>query len=187
MKRLVVLSVMIAFVCLSGFAQTPSCPSGTLANVIGTSCTIGNLTFNFQNNFHGSNVVQDIFGNVQTLPLPSSTIGFTPVQSGDQTGFLLMTNFFDDVNSTGFIFSQHNINFSYSVQVNGAFEILGESAQVVGSLADVTASSQDAFFAFDGQCFTNGQCIAVQPINQPSASATLAIPGLASTGLSGAP
>jgi len=197
MKRPFLLAVLISLIPISGFSQAPPCPNGTLANVIGTSCTIGNLTFNFQNNFQGSIVVQDIFGNVQTIPFPASAIGFNPIQSQNQSGFLLTTNFFDSTNGSGLIFSQHNATFSYSPQVNGAFDILGESSQTVGNLADVISTSNDAIFAFDGQCFTNGLCMSVQPriasdpvngpFNQPSASTTLDIPGLIGTGLPGQP
>lgn len=163
------LSLLVAVMLVSvfGFAQAPPCPSGTLANVIGTSCSIGNLTFNFQNNFQGAVVTQDIFGNVQTTFFPPSAIGFTPVQTGNQVGFLLTANFFDNTNGSGLIFSQHNSTFSYGPQVDGAFEMVGEGSTVVGNITDVTPSSSDAFFAFDGRCFNNGQCMAVQPIVGP--------------------
>ena len=188
MRRLSVWIAVIAIVALPGFAQAPPCTAGTLANVIGSGCAIGHLTFNFQNSFQGSIVEQDTLGNVQTLPLASSAVGFIPVQSGNQTGFLLTPNFFDSVNGTGLTFSQHNITFTYSVQVNGAFEILGESSTINGNITGVTSTSSDAIFAFDGQCFTNKLCISVQPrvasdpvngaFNSPSMSATLEIPGL---------
>lgn len=188
MKPLRLLAVMIALGSLSAFAQTQPCPSGTLANLLGTSCAIGHLTFNFQNNFQGSIVTQDIFGNVQTIFFPPSAIGFTPVQTGNQAGFLLTANFFDNTNGSGLIFSQHNASFSYGPQVIGAFEILGESSTLSGNIADVTSFSNDGILGFDGRCFNNGQCMSVQPIvssspqngsvNNPFVSSTLGIPAL---------
>lgn len=192
MKRLI-LSVVIVIVCssLSGVGQAPACPSGTLANVLGTSCTIGNLTFNFQNNFQGFAVTTDLATNtVSTAFFSPDAIGFMPVASGNQAGFQLITNFDDNTNGSGLFFSSHNAHFSYSPQVNGAFEIVGESSTLAGSITQVNI---DNISAFDGQCFTNGQCMQVAPTvdfnarfgissNNPSASATLPSPALAGTG-----
>lgn len=197
MKR-PILSAAIMIVCysLSGLGQVPACPSATLANVLGTSCTIGNLTFNFQNNFQGFAQTTDLSTNTfSTVFFGPEAIGFTPVASGNLAGFQLITNFVDNANDSGLSLSSHAAHFSYSAQVNGAFEIVGESSKLEGSITQV---NNDNISAFDGQCFTNGQCIQLAPAvnfdaafgfsnNNPSASATLAAPALAGTGSSGNP
>jgi uncharacterized membrane protein len=189
-KHRILLSLFVLSVSLLSFGQTQPCPSGSLANVLGTSCTIGNLTFNFQNNFNGSSSTDDFFGNFQITLLAPDTIGFAPFTSATQAGFLLAPNFVDNTNGTGLSFSFHGASFSYSVQANGAFEILGESSTINGS---VSQTGFDDLFAFDRQCFTNGQCIEVAPtvnfspsnfFNNPSATATFPIPIMASTGVS---
>jgi hypothetical protein len=182
-------------VCSSvcGLGQAPACPSGTLANVLGTSCTIGNLTFNFQNNFQGFVQTTDLATNtLSTVFFGPDAIGFTPVASasGNLAGFQLITNFVDNANGSGLFFSEHAAHFSYSAQVNGAFEIVGESAQLAGSITQVDIAN---ISAIDDQCFTNGFCMQVAPAvtfdaffgfsnNNPSVSATLAAPALAGTG-----
>lgn len=192
MKRSI-LSVVIMMVCssVSGLGQAPACPSGTLSNVLGTSCTIGNLTFNFQNNFQGFAQTTDLATNtVHTVFFGPDAIGFTPVASGNLAGFQLVTNFVDNANGSGLFFSAHAAHFSYSAQVNGAFEIVGESAQLAGSITQVDVAN---ISAIDDQCFTNGFCLQVAPAvnfdarfgfsnNNPSVSATLAAPALAGTG-----
>lgn len=186
---------MVALVSSGAYTQALPCPSGTLANVLGTSCTIGNLTFNFQNNFQGFVGTTDLISNTfSTAPLPPNAIGFTPVSSRTQTGFLLTTNFVDNTNDTGLFLSSHSASFSYSPQVNGAFEILGESSNLVGTIGQANTTSLSAF---DNQCFTNGECIQVAPainfvpgfglLNNPSVSATLGFPALVGTGTGGLP
>jgi hypothetical protein len=186
---------MIVGSSLSGVGQTPACPSGTLANVLGTSCSIGNLTFNFQNNFQGFAQTTDLATNtLRTVFFGPDAIGFTPVASGNLAGFQLITNFTDDANGSGLFFSAHGATFSYSAQVNGAFEIVGETSTLAGSITQV---GTDEISAFDDQCFTNGQCMQVAPTvnfdtafgltNSPSVSATLPAPALAATGSGGIP
>jgi hypothetical protein len=190
MKRLVLLAPLIAFISLPSFAQAPPCLNGTLATVIGTSCTIGNLTFNFQNNFQGFVQTTDLATNtITTVPLTADAIGFTPIKSGNQAGFLLTTNFVDDANGTGLFFSGHQAHFSYSEQVNGAFEIFGESSTIAGNITQVNTAN---ISAIDDQCYTNGQCSQVAPainfnpgiglFSSPSVSTTLGVPALAGTG-----
>jgi hypothetical protein len=194
MKRLILSSAIMIVCSLSGVGQAPACPSGTLANVFGSSCTIGNLTFNFQNDFQGFAQTTDLATNtVSTVFFGPDAIGFTPVISGNLAGFQLITNFADNANGSGLFLSSHAAHFSYSAQVNGAFEIVGESSTLAGSITQV---NNDNISAIDSQCFTNGQCIQLAPAvnfaasfgisnNNPTASATLAAPALAGTGSGG--
>jgi uncharacterized membrane protein len=194
-RNLALLAILAGVTSQIGIAQAQPCPSGTLANVIGISCSIGNLTFDFHNDFQGFTGVTPFSTNVFTVAFfGPDQIGFTPVQTDTQTGFLLNTHFIDNANGTGLFLSSHNASFSYTVQVNGAFQILGESSQIVGSVTQVDTANINAF---DQQCFTNGLCLQVAPtvnfvpgfgsFNQPSASATLGIPALASNGTGGIP
>lgn len=196
MKRSVLLAILISLIPIIGFSQAPPCPSGTLANVLGTSCTIGHLTFNFQTNFTGFVETVGPSGIIEIANFSPDAVGFIPMQSDNQAGFLVKANFFDNGNGTGLSFTMHGVGFSYSPQVSGAFEILGETAKVMGNIGDLTAVSFDSITAFDGQCFTNGQCVGVQPrvafdpqhgglFDQPSVSAMLGIPGVTGTGLPG--
>ena len=160
-KALVLLTILFVVTSQITIAQAPSCPSGTLANVLGTSCSIGNLTFGFHDDFHGFVGITEISTNVFTFtPLSPDQIGFTPVQTDTQAGFVLNTHFLDNTNGTGLFFSEHAAAFSYTVQVNGAFQITAESSQVSGSITPVDTVQ---ISAFDEQCFTNGQCIQVAP------------------------
>src|SRR5580698_8809106 len=78
---------------VTGLAQAPPCPSGTLANVLGTSCTIGNATFIFQSSFNGFHQFDDATNTLQTIFLTPDAVGFVPVVFGTQSGFRLITNF----------------------------------------------------------------------------------------------
>src|SRR5262245_12071146 len=145
-RNVVMLAVLLGVISRNGIAQAQPCPSGTLANVIGTSCSIGHLTFDFHNDFQGFIGVTDLSTNYFTVNFFSpAVIGFTPVQTATQTGFLLNTHFIDNANGTGLFLSGHNAHFSYAVQVNGAFEILGESSQIVGSITQVSTAAITAF------------------------------------------
>src|SRR5947209_8462421 len=47
------LAVVCLIFCNSSLmvAQAPACPTGTMADVVGTTCTIGNLSFTFTTDF----------------------------------------------------------------------------------------------------------------------------------------
>lgn len=56
--------VLFAFLVFCGAlrapAQTAPCTAGSLANVLGTSCSVGPLTLNLQNNFSSLFTVAEI-------------------------------------------------------------------------------------------------------------------------------
>lgn len=182
--------VMLVFSAVSGLAQAPACPAGTMADVVGTSCSIGNLTFNFQNDFNASVFVFNQ-GNIDSRPISPAEIGFIPVVSGNQTGFQLVTNITEGPGFEGAFLSTHNINFSYTPQANPGFDILAETLSLDTSVQNPGPDSAITLAA-DDQCYSNGACTQVFPklINQsgsplilkPSDSVNLQVPSLLGTG-----
>jgi hypothetical protein len=182
-KRTVLLIVSMMFVSYLSYSQTQPCPSGTLANVMGTSCTIGNVTFTFGTNFSGFHQTNDTGTNLVTTFFGPDAIGFVPVQSGNQTGFALNPNFVADASSMFLDF--FDASFSYGLKVNGDFEIDSETASIQAS---ITQSSTENVNSFDAHCFTNQRCIEVAPTlnfvpgfgsnNTPSVTEVSPIPGL---------
>src|SRR5690348_11641026 len=71
-------------------AQPFPCPTGTLANVLGTSCSVGPIIFNFGTDFQGGT-----FSNALNGQITPADIGFFPVQSDNKVGFRLILNFVD--------------------------------------------------------------------------------------------
>ena len=104
----------------SAYAQPLPCPAGTMANVVGTSCSVGPIIFNFGNDFQGSSF-SGFFGG-QITP---ADIGFIPVQSDNKVGFRLVLNFVD-APASGFN-SDHFVSFSYTPQAAPGSEIRVQS------------------------------------------------------------
>src|SRR5215471_10569805 len=111
-----VLLLLFSFICvLPGFTQTVPCQPGTMANVLGTSCSVGPIIFNFQNDFSANTETfnQGIVGGRAISP---SEIGFVPIQDHDQAGFKLSTNFSDGPGSDNTFFGSHFVRFSCTPQ-----------------------------------------------------------------------
>ena len=146
-KRFRYALVGIMFFCgvLNLSAQNPPCPAGTLANVLGTSCSVGSLTLNFQNNFFGQFSVAEIGVPINPVPISPAQIGFTPIIQGNQVGFKLTTNFVDGPGSDSGSFTGRTVQFSYTPQANPGFDIVGEVVQIdataQGSTADTASES----------------------------------------------
>jgi hypothetical protein len=175
--RILSLVCVLFLVALPLFAQVPPCRPGTMASVIGTSCSVGPMIFNFQNDFQGG----------QTTP---ADIGFIPVQSDNQAGFKLVLNF-NDSPGAPFGFSGHLLQFTYTPQAAPENEI---RVQSVSMDATVQGSPADIAFAqiFDFQFYPNSGFLAtdtsfdieqgVTLSDQLSNSVILEVPGLLSTG-----
>lgn len=156
--RTTLLIVSMMFVSYLSYSQTQPCPSGTLANVMGTSCTIGNVTFTFGTNFNGFHQTNDTGTNLVTTFFGPDAIGFVPLQSGNQVGFALNPGFVADASHMFLNF--FDASFSYGLKVNGNFEIDSETASIDAS---ITRSAQENVSSFDAHCFTNQRCIEVFP------------------------
>lgn len=141
-KRFQYALILIVFCgVLNMSAQNPPCPAGTLANVLGTSCSVGPLTLNFQNNFFGSFAVAEIGVPINPVPISPAQIRFTPIINENQVGFKLTTNFVDGPGTDSGSFIFHTVNFSYTPQANPGFDIVGETVQIDASIQDSGANS----------------------------------------------
>lgn len=131
-KRSCVHIALILAGALSAAAQVQPCPTGTLANVLGTTCSVGNLILSFDSFF---------FGDEPGRLLTPADIGFIPVQSNGQSGFKLVMNFADVTNPSGG--ADHFIQFTYAPHAAPNFEI-----QEKDVTADATAQSSPGGSAF---------------------------------------
>lgn len=140
-KRLQCVFVALVVFCgiLRAAAQAPPCTAGTLANVLGTSCSVGPLTLNFQNNFAGQLIVGE-----NSVPISPAEIGFVPINQDQQVGFKLVTNFVDGPGSDSGSFSLRTTAFSYTLQANPGFDVVQEIEQI-----EATAQASTADTAFE--------------------------------------
>lgn len=184
--RFKIVSCAILLFSVACHAQVQPCPSGTLANVLGTTCSIGNITYTFGPDFHGFNQTVDLNNVFTTNFFGPEAIGFVPVTADNQSGFQLISNFVDKTNGTGLNFSQHAANFSYGLKANDASEVVSETGTVVGNVSQVFITS---IGAFDHHFFKNQSTLEATPninfvsfggglsTNTPE-TGTLAIPGI---------
>jgi hypothetical protein len=174
---------VLLFFALAAYSQTSPCPAGTMADVLGTSCSVGPVIFNFQAELSGSFAV---FG-VQSGSISPADIGFIPVQEDGRAGFKLLLNFIDETAPGGF----HVLNFAYTPQAAAGFEIRRQALSI-----DAAATSAPSGFAlveaFDNQSYPNSGFVGSQDFlinfdgvttsNQISNEEFLKVPGLFSIG-----
>jgi probable HAF family extracellular repeat protein len=171
-------------------AQVPACTAGTLANVINSSCSIGSLTFNFQNDFNATVFVFNQ-GTSNSRPLSPAEISFIPLNSGNLMGFKLVTNIVEGPGPEGAFLSTHDINFSYTPQANPGFVIQAEKLSLDTTVQNPGPDSAITLAA-DDQCYSNGVCTQVFPrlldqsgsplLLEPSKSINLEVPSLLGVG-----
>lgn len=133
-----ILTVFCAVLNMS--AQNSPCPSGTLATVLGTSCSVGPLTLNFQNNFVAGFVISDQ-GVTNRASISATEIQFVPVNQGQEVGFKLIVNFIDGPGTDSSFDAGHFVQFSYTPQANPGFDIVGETVQIDASIQDSGANN----------------------------------------------
>lgn len=190
MLRICLLLIITCTIVKNGMAQTPACTAGTLANVINGSCSIGRLTFNFQNDFNASVFIFNE-GTTDSRPLSPAEIGFIPLNTGNLVGFKLVTNIVEGPGPEGAFLSTHDINFSYTPQANPGFVIQSETLSLDTAVQNPGPDSAITLAA-DDQCYSNGVCTQVFPrlLNQPgsplqldpSKSINLEVPSLLGVG-----
>jgi len=138
MRRLVVTAVVLFhFVLASSLLFGTSCGSGTLAQLINTTCTIGNVSFTF-NNFNGYYGYTDANNNYVSVPLDPSTILFQSVVSGNAQGITLTPAWVENPSASQLFLSSHNANFYYTVTAVNGVGIIGQSDRIVGSIGNAT-------------------------------------------------
>lgn len=186
-------ATFIYFVLFSGLtltAQSVPCRPGTMANVLGTSCSVGSVIFNFQTSFFASTSVFDQ-GNVITTQLTPADIGFIPVQSGDQAGFKLVMNFVDGPGPDDTFSSIHFIQLSYTPEAAPGAEIRVQGLSMDAHAQDTPLNIADVQI-LDFQTYPNSGFVdtdvalvneqGVSLFNQPTSNVILEVPGLLSTG-----
>ena len=185
-----VVFVFFASLELCGMGQASPCTAGTMANVQGTSCSVGNITFNFQNNFDfNATVIQN--NVIDFHAVSPATVGFIPVQNGNQVGFQMVLNVTEGPGNPFFL-STHNFNFSYLPQASPGSVIRGESLSLDGAIQNPgTGTEQTRVLAADNQCYSNGifeplfPQLFIQPgtaINDPAESFLLDVPSSQAVG-----
>jgi uncharacterized membrane protein len=182
-KRVVLSMGIFLFFALSGYGQTAPCPTGTLASVLGTSCSVGRVIFNFETIFSGNFVeLPNDFGIISP-----GDIGFIPILDGDRAGFKLVTNFTDGQTGGG----SHSLGFGYSPQGAPGFDIrrqeLNMDASVQGTPSDfVIADVVDTHtYPVSGQVFLETKIFeqnGVTSLNRLSQGLFFVDPELLSTG-----
>lgn len=171
---------------LTCLAKIQRCPTGTLADVMGTTCTIGDITYTFGTDFHGFTTVDDQATNVfSTTFFGPDAIGFVPIASANQSGFQLVPNFVANTNGTGLFFVETLAKFSYGLQANDTSEVLSETVTIDG---DITQTNFAFIQGFDVHTFNNQSFVQAGPtdifafgalaFNQPTVTSTLPEPGI---------
>jgi probable HAF family extracellular repeat protein len=168
----IVLLVGLAIPCS---AEQP-CQAGSLANVLGTSCTVGPLTLNFGTFFQSG--------------VSPAAIGFIPVVSGNQAGFTLVMNFVIDN-------SAPDLDFQYTPQAGPNVEIRAENL-TMNATAQGAPQGAVVVQLVDFQNFPNAGFM--DPVTTDidieagnvknfvlSSQVILPVPGFASIGFSGQP
>jgi len=159
-----------------------------MANVQGASCSVGNITFNFQNDFDFSvSTVQN--GVLDFHAISPATVGFIPIQNGNQAGFQMVLNVTEGPGNPFFL-STHSFNFSYLPQANPGSVIRGESLTLDAAIQN-PGTEQTRVLAADNQCYSNGifeplfPQLFIQPgtaINDPAESFLLETPSSQAVG-----
>lgn len=118
----------VLLLAVSAYSQTLPCKPGTMADVLGTSCSVGPLIFNFQPTF------PEFFTGPEE-------IGFLPIQEQDRVGFRLITNF-EDRSTPNTTF--HFVEFGYTVQAAPGFEIRKQGLNMDASVQSGSSDSDSA-------------------------------------------
>jgi hypothetical protein len=119
------LAVLGLLVASSTASYADSCAAGSLGSVMGTVCTIGNLTFDFTgtaSGYSGFNSQNTATGQEQLAPLTPEQIEFIPVVLGNRSGFTLLMDLSANAPLPGNQFNQ--FQFFYGVSTTDGSETL---------------------------------------------------------------
>jgi len=154
----IVFVLVLSLLLVPAFALADSCGSGSLGQMLGTSCTVGNLSLTFGKSFNGFTQFTDPNNQIITNSLDPNSIGFIPVLAGSRLGFKLVANFTDA--PTVNFFSSHFASFQYTVQALNGGQISSVNDTIIGSINPLNTSD---IAGFDQQCFADGICSVVGP------------------------
>jgi probable HAF family extracellular repeat protein len=133
--RIIYLASMLLSCMLPAAAQVQPCQQGTLADVLGTSCSVGSLVLNFRTPFTGgADFIQDGVSN--SFRISPSDIGFIPVQVNGLSGYKLVLNFVTGPGTDATFVGNHLVQYGYTPSSAPGFEI-----RAVESQAEATAQA----------------------------------------------
>lgn len=122
---------LLVLSCISFAAgQTQPCQQGTLADVLGTSCSVGSLILNFRTPFTGVASTDQQQGTAITTPISASAIGFMPVQINGQVGYKLVLNFVLGPGTDSTFVGDQLVQFGYTPQAVDGSEIRAVQLQI---------------------------------------------------------
>jgi len=131
-RRFTLLSLLILSCILPAAGQVQPCHQGTLANVLGTSCSVGPLILHFGTFFTGfSSISQQ--GNSTFTTLTPSDIGFIPVQVNGQAGYRLAVNWTAGPGADSTFVADQLLQFDYTPESAAGFEIRAVQSQIVAT------------------------------------------------------
>ncbi len=132
---IIYLASMLLSCMLPAAGQVQPCQQGTLADVLGTSCSLGSLVLNFRTLFTGgADFTQDGVSNF--LRISPSDIGFIPVQMNGLSGYKLVLNFVTGPGADSTFVGNHLVQYGYTPSSAPGFEI-----RAVQSQAEATAQA----------------------------------------------
>jgi probable HAF family extracellular repeat protein len=121
-------SLLLTFI-LPAAGQVQPCQQGTLADVLGTSCSVGSLVLNFRTPFTGA---EDFIeqGNSTFTRFSPADIGFIPVQVNGLSGYKLVLNFVTGPGADSTFVGNHLVQFGYTPSSAPGFEIRAVQSQI---------------------------------------------------------
>lgn len=140
MKNIRLLVTICVLSCLASplLAHADTCASGSLSNILGTTCTIGDKTFTF------NSAAQDDFTGISAANILFTTNTSDPLSPG--FSFSLATGGPISVAATPGANSNERINVSvnYTVAVtNGTASLLGQSFTLFGATVNPSGATGD--------------------------------------------
>lgn len=128
LHRCTMFLIFLLSCAFTAFAQVQPCRQGTLADVLGSSCSVGSLVLNFSTPFTGVvGLTQQ--GSSTSSAIPPSDIGFIPVQANGLSGYKLVLNFVTGPGTDASFVGNHLIQLNYTPSSAPGFEIRAVQSQ----------------------------------------------------------
>ena len=143
-------ALSVAFLSPLAFADD-ICVAGPLSSVMGTSCTIGSLTFNFgatqsgDNGFNSYSYAYDLSTNnylyMNTGTTLSSQIIFTPIVQNNFSGFQLGNAGFSTTSTDDNVIAVDSLSLILGVSTTSGQALIGSVQATIGSDTTTTGSN----------------------------------------------